>query len=269
MRATKARPRPHPPFLSPSKPPTAPFGDSTSITTCDTHPSCPDVTGLNALYEHRDSPLVKAPGYFYIHDTCLVHPGFSLFWDRLKTEFQGTGRTKILSTEPPWTSNIAAFGYGVVGNIGTAFRRNFTKYEAQTLEGRGDGIVNPQFGGNVTWVRERVVRFPSASCVRCLPPALSPGAVLQRVGLKGPFTTRRLVSARRSRSLRRATGWSGSICTAQGTRDRSTSTRIFTCARGGRPGSVCVHSQRWLRHVCVHVGVSSSAETRRLRLDFL
>lgn len=95
-----------------------------------------DVTGLNALSEHYNHPLIVAPGYFYVHDTCLFHPGFTLFWDRLRSAF--TNPATVLSTKPPWTSNIAAFGYGVLTRIGDAFKHNYTKYEAQTLEGLGE-----------------------------------------------------------------------------------------------------------------------------------
>lgn len=150
-----------------------------------------DVTGLNALSEHRNHPLVAASGYFYIHDTCLFHPGFAFFWEKLKLRETFANPYTVLSSPLPLTSNIFAFGPGVLGRIGSAFSKNITKLEAQALEQNGESLVNAKFGGNVTWMQRRQARARVAS--RPLPPRL-----LSACATRSGLLRRRLCSVART-----------------------------------------------------------------------
>lgn len=87
-----------------------------------------DYAGYHALHLYKDDPLVAAPAYLYIMDTCTVAQDFSDKYAALQVD------KDVVTTCPAPHSNICAFGCDVVTNYGDNFGTPLTKDEAVAVE---------------------------------------------------------------------------------------------------------------------------------------
>jgi len=113
-----------------------------------------DLTALAMLYHYRNHQLVHAAAYLYMLDTCSVGEGFP--WKF--TAMASTG-FKELRTPPKPSSNICAFGHGIVESFGRNFDTMLSKEEGLAFE-FGDQIngVHPlnDFAEKVTQMQPRL-----------------------------------------------------------------------------------------------------------------
>lgn len=94
-----------------------------------------DYSGLDALHVYRDDPLIRAPYYFYVHDTCIAHPRFvSFFKKELPSAFADGDGAPLLLLPPGLSSNIVALSARYVAVYGDHFHKNMTKKEALDME---------------------------------------------------------------------------------------------------------------------------------------
>jgi len=87
-----------------------------------------DYAGYHALHLYKNDPLVVAPAYLYLMDTCTVTPEFNNAYATLRVE------KNAVHTCPPPHSNICAFDAAVVTNYGDNFCTPLTKNEAVSVE---------------------------------------------------------------------------------------------------------------------------------------
>jgi len=87
-----------------------------------------DYTGYHALHLYKNDPLVAAPCYLYLMDTCTVTPEFNNAYATLRVE-----KHEVTTCEPPH-SNICAFGADVVTSYADNFGAPLTKDEAVAVE---------------------------------------------------------------------------------------------------------------------------------------
>lgn len=112
-----------------------------------------DFTSLGALQTYRSNPLVEAPAYVVLHDTCLVHPTFVSFFLTLSS----LGPNSTLSPQPSGC-NIVAFGNVVLAQHGNVYQRNFTKSQSVGIENgqQGRAAPAPYEFGDVSFTQPRV-----------------------------------------------------------------------------------------------------------------
>lgn len=88
-----------------------------------------DLHGFAALFRHRDDPLVAAHGYMYVHCTVTFEPRFPAVFERLNF----TDPLVIYGAPCP-SSNIFAFGAGVVDAYGSSYEEPIGKMEGLLIE---------------------------------------------------------------------------------------------------------------------------------------
>lgn len=88
-----------------------------------------DLTGLSMLYHYRNHPMVHALAYLYILDTSTV--GMAFPWKF--NELASTGYHEMLNPPKP-SSNICAFGHGLVEKYGKNFDTLLTKEDGLAFE---------------------------------------------------------------------------------------------------------------------------------------
>mmetsp|Transcript_62995 Transcript_62995/g.138024 ORF Transcript_62995/g.138024 Transcript_62995/m.138024 type:complete len:278 (+) Transcript_62995:118-951(+) len=88
-----------------------------------------DLTGLSMLYHYRNHTMVHALAYLYILDTSTV--GMAFPWKF--NELASTGYHEMLNPPKP-SSNICAFGHGLVEKYGKNFDTLLTKEDGLAFE---------------------------------------------------------------------------------------------------------------------------------------
>ena len=79
-----------------------------------------DYTGLSALYMYREHPMMAAPMYIYMHDTCLTHPRFVAYFNE-SMRLLGGG---MLHTNEMGHSNVFALSRRHARGVSAAGHRN-------------------------------------------------------------------------------------------------------------------------------------------------
>jgi len=99
------------------------------VTYIDLKLSSFDLHGFSGLYHHRHDPRVRAPVYFYIHDTVLVDRKFPRIFDSMASTEEFEAR------HPPLPSkNHCVFGSGVVDLYGPWYDAPRTKEDGVLIE---------------------------------------------------------------------------------------------------------------------------------------
>ena len=93
-----------------------------------------DYTALDALHVYDGHPLLAAENYIYLHDTCIVHPQFVLFYSSLATTLAAQPQAFELFAASGYHSNILVFRRRFIKRVGRKYHRNFTKAEALHME---------------------------------------------------------------------------------------------------------------------------------------
>lgn len=101
---------------------------SGNITIVKTTRNAYDYTALGTLYDYRDSPLVCADSYLYIHDTTHATLTFNTKFKKLSVR-----GNKIKCSAAPH-ANIVAFGHQVILNYNKRFHLTLNKIEAVNIE---------------------------------------------------------------------------------------------------------------------------------------
>jgi len=123
-----------------------------------------DLHGLSALYHNSDDPLVRADAYVYLLDTTTVGKTFpQKFANFSKLGFYELASPEQLpfSYKQSPSSNICAFGRGVVERYKTNFDTNVSKVDGLAFEA-GSAVRGMKqltaFADNVTELSPRVER---------------------------------------------------------------------------------------------------------------
>eukprot|EP00966_Prymnesium_polylepis_P167463 3871502-Prymnesium_polylepis.2 len=114
-----------------------------------------DYHGLHQLHAHREDPLVRADSYLYLLDTTSAEPDFLQCYEALRV-----GHAELLISPSP-SSNICAFGHGVLEAFGDNFQSPLTKAQAIAVEHEdaSASAVKP-----VQYFAQSVRRTPQRQC---------------------------------------------------------------------------------------------------------